>query len=231
MNLELDGHRVVMAGSGPDGIEALRRDPPDIVLLDVMMPGLDGWEVLSQLKSDRDAALASIPVILLTARNSDLDRIRGGIEGAVRYMTKPFSVDELRSELSEALDGEPEPVKRKAVQRAALEQLARLEKGDGAEADSAARPHLTRFESPLAQAPSPPRRPKPISPALATLSPKQVELLTAVASTLTVRQAAEDLGVSRSNVYASLRRIARKLGVRTVPELVSQARQGAFGTS
>ena len=62
------------------------------------------------------------------------------------------------------------------------------------------------------------------------MSAKQVELLSTVGKTPTVRQAAEQLAVSRSNVYASLRRIARKLGVRSVPELVSLARQGAFIT-
>jgi CheY-like chemotaxis protein len=228
LNLELDGHLVVTAGNGPECLAAVRRTHPDVIFLDVMMPGLDGWQVLGRLKSDEDPGLSSIPVVMLTARTGDMDRIRGGIEGAVRYITKPFSADELRAEVDEALDGSPEPVKRKAAQHAALEHLARLEKGDGAGMSAAARPRITRFESAVAAAPSPPKRPRPVSPALATLSAKQIELLKAVASTATVRQAAEDLGVSRSNVYASLRRIARKLGVRTVPELVSQARQGAF---
>jgi DNA-binding NarL/FixJ family response regulator len=63
---------------------------------------------------------------------------------------------------------------------------------------------------------------------LTKLSPKQLELIQAVGETPTVREAAERLRVSRSNVYASLRRIARKLGVRSVPELVTMARQGSF---
>jgi DNA-binding CsgD family transcriptional regulator len=75
---------------------------------------------------------------------------------------------------------------------------------------------------------APNRQPRLQPSQLTGLSPKQYELLQAVSSTATVRTAAEQLGVSRSNVYASLRRIARKLGVKTVPELVTIARQGGL---
>ncbi|HEV7887407.1 MAG TPA: response regulator, partial [Acidimicrobiales bacterium] len=200
------------------------------VILDVMMPGMDGWDVLSRIKADPSGDLSSVPVLMLTARTDDMDRIRGGIEGAIRYITKPFSLSDLREEVKHALEGDPEPVKRRKAQHTALEQLARLEKGDapGSAASTAPRPHLTKLEG-APEAKQPPPRPAQLQAGqLQTLSEKQYELLEAVATTATVRAAAEQLSVSRSNVYASLRRIARKLGVKTVPELVTIARQGGL---
>lgn len=232
INLELDGHVVSTVSSGFEALDALRDHTPDVVVLDVMMPGMDGWEVLSRIKADTSADLAVVPVLMLTARTDDMDRIRGGIEGAIRYITKPFSLTDLREEVKQALEGEPEPVKRRKAQHSALEQLARLEKGDGAgvapSQAASPRPRLTKLEgAPEAKQPAP--RPIRLQPAqLQALSDKQYELLAAVSGTPTVRAAAEQLNVSRSNVYASLRRIARKLGVKTVPELVTIVRQGGL---
>jgi DNA-binding response OmpR family regulator len=226
INLELDGHRVLTASDGPTALEALRRDQPDLVLLDVMMPGIDGWNVLGSIKADDDAGLAQTPVMMVTARDDELDRIRGAIEGAIRYITKPFTLGDLRAEVRDALASEePELTKRRKAQQAALEQLARIERGEhGGADDEAARPHLTRLE----RAPSPPpvRRPAIAATAVESLSEKQQELLRALAAAGTVREAADGLSVSRSNVYASLRRIARKLGVRSVSELVMLAKSG-----
>jgi DNA-binding response OmpR family regulator len=227
INLELDGHKVVCASDGGEALESLRRDSPDLVLLDVMRPGLDGWEVLGSIKADSDAALAETPVMMVTARTDDLDRIRGAIEGAIQYVTKPFQVGQLRQMVRDALQSdEPEVVTRRRAQQAALEQLARIERGDSREraGDGGARPHLTRLES----TPTAPRTRTAVvsAEALESLSEKQVQLLAAVAAAPTVRDAAVGLEVSRSNVYASLRRIARKLGVRSVPELVALARAG-----
>ena len=103
-----------------------------MVVLDVMMPGLDGWTVLSSLKSDPDPAISSIPVLMLTARAEDLDMVRGGIEGAIRYLTKPFAISDLRQAVADAVAGGPEPEQRRAAQNAALAHLARLERGTGA---------------------------------------------------------------------------------------------------
>jgi DNA-binding NarL/FixJ family response regulator len=201
--------------------------------LDIMLPEVDGWDVLMQIKGDADSATSTIPVVVLTARSDTLDRIRGEIEGAIRYLTKPFSPSELRNEVAQALAGDPEPIRRRHVQQGALSELARLERGDAGdtpEGDRSAHPRLTRLEparsarhatGKAAAAPTPSK--------LQALSPKQHELLLAVASTLTVSEAADQLSVSRSNVYASLRRIARKLGVRTVTDLVHLARTGELG--
>jgi DNA-binding response OmpR family regulator len=230
INLEIDGHEVATAASGAEALETLKGEAPDVVVLDVMMPGMDGWEVLSRIKAAKDSSLANVPVLMLTARTDDMDRIRGGIEGAIRYITKPFSLSDLRDQVRAALEGDPEPVKRRKAQHNALEQLARLEKGDSPQAPtaSAARPHLTKLEgAPEAKQP-PPRANRLQASQLQGLSEKQYELLEAVAGTATVRAAAEQLSVSRSNVYASLRRIARKLGIKTVPELVTIARQGGL---
>ena len=232
INIELSGHEVVQARDGVDALARLEGwdedELPQVLILDLMMPGIDGWEVLSRLKSMAEPALAEIPVIVLTARAADLDRIRGGIEGAVRYLTKPFSMAELNESLDDALGDVPEPVQRRQAQHAALERLARIEKGETAPAAAAARPRITHLERTSDPVVAIPRRPRPVPSRLAELSPKQVELLDAVSSTPSVREAAERLDVSRSNVYASLRRIARKLEVRSVPELVVLARQGAL---
>jgi len=228
INLERDGHRVLTAAGGPEGLELLHRERPDLVILDVMMPGLDGWQVLTSIKGESEHEISDVPVLMLTARSGDMDRIRGGIEGAIRYIQKPFSTMELREEVRVALEGDPEPVKRRQVQREALESLARLEKGgaDGPSASSGARPHLTRLEH--ASAPSEVAAPAAPAIDLGRLSPKQLELLRAVGDNDTVRAAAVLLGVSRSNVYASLRRIARKLGVSSVPDLLTLARRGGL---
>jgi DNA-binding response OmpR family regulator len=228
INLELDGHRVLTAADGPAALEALRQESPDLILLDVMMPGVDGWKVLGAIKADTDEALAQTPVMMVTARDDDLDRIKGAIEGAIRYITKPFTLGDLRTEVRNALESdEPETAKRRRAQQAALEHLARLESGDRRPPDDAApapRPHLTRLER--TATPAAERRPSVPPAAMASLSEKQAELLRALAAVGTVREAADGLSVSRSNVYASLRRIARKLGVRSVTELVTLAKQG-----
>jgi DNA-binding response OmpR family regulator len=89
VNLEFEGFDVVEARNGSEAIEMARRHRPDLVFLDLMMPGVDGWEVLQTLKSDDD--LASIPVILLTAKSGEEDQMRGWQEGILEYVSKPFN--------------------------------------------------------------------------------------------------------------------------------------------
>ena len=230
VNLEQEGHRVLTAEDGDRALAIVREETPDVIVLDVMMPGTDGWEVLRRLKEATD--VAEIPVLMLTARSTDEDRIRGGIEGAIRYLTKPFTPRNLSEEVRRALEGEPEPVQRRKVQRESLPQLARLEKRTSRGRPAALRadddsrgPHVTRLEHPPARE-TESFELRTARERLDQLSDKQRELLQVLERVPSVSQAASDLGVSRSNVYASLRRISRKLGIRSVPELLTVVRTG-----
>jgi DNA-binding response OmpR family regulator len=93
VNLEAEGMTVLEAADGPTGLEQARENTPDIVLLDVMMPGLDGWRVAEQLL--QDDRTSEIPIIFLTARAEFRDRARGLDIGGVDYVTKPFNPLEL----------------------------------------------------------------------------------------------------------------------------------------
>jgi DNA-binding response OmpR family regulator len=93
VNLEAEGMTVLEAADGPTGLEEARENTPDVVLLDVMMPGLDGWRVAEQLL--QDDRTSEIPIIFLTARAEFRDRARGLDIGGVDYVTKPFNPLEL----------------------------------------------------------------------------------------------------------------------------------------
>ncbi len=93
VNLEAEGMSVLEAADGPSGLEKAQTERPDLVLLDVMMPGLDGWGVAEALLED--AETAEIPIIFLTARAEFRDRARGLDIGGVDYITKPFNPVEL----------------------------------------------------------------------------------------------------------------------------------------
>ena len=93
VNLEAEGMKVFEAADGPTGLEEARENTPDVVLLDVMMPGLDGWRVAEQLL--QDDRTSEIPIIFLTARAEFRDRARGLDIGGVDYVTKPFNPLEL----------------------------------------------------------------------------------------------------------------------------------------
>jgi DNA-binding response OmpR family regulator len=93
VNLEAEGMAVLEAADGPSGLDTARREHPDVILLDVMMPGLDGWRVAEELLED--AATQEIPIVFLTARAEFRDRARGLDIGGVDYITKPFNPVEL----------------------------------------------------------------------------------------------------------------------------------------
>ena len=93
VNLEAEGMEVLEAPDGPAGLEQARNHSPDVILLDVMMPGLDGWRVAEELLDD--PTTEDIPIVFLTARAELRDRARGIDLGGVDYVTKPFNPVEL----------------------------------------------------------------------------------------------------------------------------------------
>ena len=95
VNLEAEDMQVFEASDGPTGLEQARSSRPDVILLDVMMPGLDGWAVAEELVNDDSTR--DIPIVFLTARAELRDRARGLELGGVDYVTKPFNPVELAS--------------------------------------------------------------------------------------------------------------------------------------
>jgi two-component system response regulator RpaA len=91
----LRGHefRVTVANSGVEGLKIARRQATDLIILDVIMPGMDGYAVCREVRAD--PLLANIPILFLTAKAKDEDRIAGFLAGADDYLTKPFNIDEL----------------------------------------------------------------------------------------------------------------------------------------
>ena len=90
-NLEIEGHEVIVAGDGRSGLSAAQSSKIDLVILDLMLPGLDGFRVLKHLREDDSVT----PVLVLTARSEESDKVRGLKLGADDYVTKPFGVLEL----------------------------------------------------------------------------------------------------------------------------------------
>jgi CheY-like chemotaxis protein len=121
VNLEAEGMSVLEAADGPSGLEKARAEAPDVVLLDVMMPGLDGWRVAEELLDD--PRTASIPIVFLTARAELRDRARG-----IDYVTKPFNPVDLaplvRNLLGRVARGERESLRHEKLTelRALLER-------------------------------------------------------------------------------------------------------------
>ena len=102
VNLAAEGMKVLEAADGPSGLEQAREHRPDVVLLDVMMPGLDGWRVAESLIEDERTR--GIPIIFLTARAEFRDRARGLDIGGIDYVTKPFNPLELAPLVQGLLD-------------------------------------------------------------------------------------------------------------------------------
>src|SRR5881396_2905687 len=96
--LERDGFRVVQARDGEEALERFEREPIDLVVLDLMLPKLDGLEVCKRLR-----ATSTVPIIMLTARDDELDKVLGLELGADDYITKPFSIREFRSRVKALL--------------------------------------------------------------------------------------------------------------------------------
>jgi DNA-binding response OmpR family regulator len=101
LRLERSGYDVVLAGDGQQALETARERTPDLALLDVMMPKLDGYELTARLR--QEDATRRLPVILLTARVQESDIARGIEAGADDYVKKPFSTHELRDRVQAVL--------------------------------------------------------------------------------------------------------------------------------
>ena len=112
VNLEAEGIDVVEAPDGATGVELAKQEQPDAILLDVMMPGLDGWSVAERLLTDE--ATGAIPIIFLTARADLRDRVRGLDVGGLDYVTKPFNPVDLAPLVRGVVD---------AVERGEREQI------------------------------------------------------------------------------------------------------------
>lgn len=111
MYLEGEGYEVVQASSGREGLRQLTKNRPDLVLLDIMMPEVDGWETCRRIRE-----VSNVPVIILTAKSQEKDVVRGLETGADDYVTKPFDPAELRARIEsllrrthEMVDGERSP--------------------------------------------------------------------------------------------------------------------------
>jgi DNA-binding response OmpR family regulator len=127
VNLEAEGMEVLEAADGPSGLQKARAETPDVVLLDVMMPGLDGWGVAEELLDD--PRTERIPIVFLTARAELRDRARGIDLGGIDYVTKPFNPVELaplvRDLLERVARGERDEMRREKLNE--LRSLAERE--------------------------------------------------------------------------------------------------------
>jgi len=97
------GFEVVTSNDGVDGLNKIRQEKPDIVILDLMLPRLSGEEVCRELR--KDEFFEAIPIIMLTGKVTDVDRVMGRVIGADCYMTKPFDINKLLEEVKKLIQG------------------------------------------------------------------------------------------------------------------------------
>jgi CheY-like chemotaxis protein len=101
LNLEIEGYEVVSAANGREALEAVAEHDPDLVVCDVMMPVMNGLEVVSRLK--RDDETKDLPVVMLSAKAQELDVAHGKATGADEYVTKPFDPEDLLAVVAKLL--------------------------------------------------------------------------------------------------------------------------------
>ncbi|MGH2812884.1 MAG: response regulator transcription factor [Actinomycetota bacterium] len=123
VNLEFEGFQVIEAASGAEGLDLAKSERPDLILLDVMMPELDGWEVMSALNEEEQTA--DVPIVMLTARSDEESQLKGWEEGILDYITKPFNPVSLVKYVEAALDRRSSPEEVKRRQRI-VEKLRRM---------------------------------------------------------------------------------------------------------
>ncbi len=100
--LEFEGYGVATAADGKEALERIMHDKPDLVLLDVMMPTMNGYQVCRELKGNADTS--SIPIVMLTAKSQESDKFWGTEAGADAYVTKPFDMEELMGKIGALFD-------------------------------------------------------------------------------------------------------------------------------
>jgi len=100
-NLENNGYKVLCAGNGNEAVKIARTEIPNLILLDLMLPGMDGYDVCKEIR--RDNEISNMPIIMITAKGEELDKILGLELGADDYITKPFSVRELLARVKAVL--------------------------------------------------------------------------------------------------------------------------------
>ncbi len=210
LNLELSGYRVTTAPNGQVALDRIEAEAPDLVLLDVMMPVLDGWQVLRELKED--PATRQIPVVMLTALSEERDLIRGHLQGSVRYVTKPFEMKDLLQAIDDALTPADAETTAEHGQRT-RELLRRLAELDSGRVAAGPRVQFAGLERRRPTVEDEPPRPVGDPRMLDELTEQQRHVAEQLAQGIGARQIAQDLGVSRSNIYAVRKRVARRLGV------------------
>ena len=102
LRLEANGFVVLTAADGEDALDKAQRERPDLIILDLMLPKMDGYQVCASLKSD--PGCRSVPIVILSARAQDTDKKMGEEAGASAYITKPFDTKELLAKIHELLD-------------------------------------------------------------------------------------------------------------------------------
>jgi two-component system alkaline phosphatase synthesis response regulator PhoP len=130
-NLEIEGYDVMLAGDGSEGLSLVESKQPDLIVLDLMLPGADGYRVLRQMRADG----VSTPVLILTAKTEEADKVRGFRYGADDYVTKPFGVLELLARIEALLRRAQPPVRPTTIRFGDVEVLVdrRLVLRDGQE--------------------------------------------------------------------------------------------------
>jgi len=101
-SLELEGYKVLVSYNGEDALNQARKENPDLILLDIMLPKLDGYKVCRLLKFDEK--YKHIPILMLTAKTQEKDKVLGIETGADEYITKPFDMDELMEKIKAYLN-------------------------------------------------------------------------------------------------------------------------------
>lgn len=128
--LEDANHQVRVASGGEEALQLIEQDLPDLIVLDLMMPGMDGWEVLRQLR--RSGAKGKTRVLCLTAKTAEKDYLQGWKLGADDYLTKPFDPDDLVAAVSQTLSMSPEQLQqRRAEELEKASLLWRIESAFG----------------------------------------------------------------------------------------------------